>query len=166
MAKGFSSDKRGTFKYTFAHWCAFQMTALNYGVWKFRHLFHDIDKPFRMLWHRGDYRKVQRGHRHSRRHHIEYLLDTYMESPEHSAYFDKHIEDLADWEGMVLDWECSRLTKADKPEDAWETAVRMINEIQELGILYNGSVNAIKGQIIKTLIKTFGERIDDGKQEE
>lgn len=25
----FSKNERATFKYTFAHWCAFQMTALN-----------------------------------------------------------------------------------------------------------------------------------------
>ena len=46
----FDKSQRSKFKYWFAHWCAFNMTALNLGVWKFKYLFHDIEKPWLMLF--------------------------------------------------------------------------------------------------------------------
>lgn len=52
----FNKNERATFKYTFAHWCAFQMTALNNNCWKFKYLFHDVEKPFlKLIW---NYKKV------------------------------------------------------------------------------------------------------------
>ena len=38
------NDKRG-FAYWFAHWCAYNMIAINCNAWKFKYLFHDIEKP-------------------------------------------------------------------------------------------------------------------------
>ena len=47
----FEEKDKSSFKYWFAHWCAYQMTALNCGAWKFKYLFHDIEKPFlELLW--------------------------------------------------------------------------------------------------------------------
>lgn len=89
----FTKEDRSTFPYWFAHWCAFNMTALNLGIWKLKYLFHDIEKPWLMLlW--KDYKRVQKFHRTNNRHHLEYNGD--MEY---------------DYEGMIIDWECSRFTK-------------------------------------------------------
>lgn len=88
----FTKEERSTFPYWFAHWCAFNMTALNLRAWKFKYLFHDIEKPWlRLFW---DYEKVQRWHRHHNNHHLEYLL-----------------RGTVDVEAMLIDWECSRFTK-------------------------------------------------------
>lgn len=92
----FNPSQRSTFPYWFAHWCAFQMTALNLGVWKWKYLFHDWEKPWlRLFW---SYSKVQKWHRNHRKHHLEWLNN------HHSA-------PKMDWEALVIDWECSRFTK-------------------------------------------------------
>lgn len=92
----FDKSQRSKFDYWFAHWCAFNMTALNLGVWKFKYLFHDIEKPWLMLmW--NDYSRVQKWHRTHNAHHLEYIGKTY------------------DFEAMVIDWECSRFTKIASP---------------------------------------------------
>ena len=88
----FSKEERSTFPYWFAHWCAFNMTALNLRAWKFKYLFHDIEKPWlRLFW---DYEKVQRWHRYHNNHHLEYMY-----------------RGTIDIEAMLIDWECSRFTK-------------------------------------------------------
>ena len=88
----FTKEERSTFPYWFAHWCAFNMTALNLRAWKFKYLFHDIEKPWlRLFW---DYEKVQRWHRYHNNHHLEYLF-----------------RGTVDVEAMLIDWECSRFTK-------------------------------------------------------
>lgn len=90
----FKKSERSKFKYWFAHWCAFQMTALNLRCWKFKYLFHDFEKPWLRLFF--DYEIVQEIHRHNSRHHLEY-----------KGGFEK-----IDWEALVIDWECSRFTKS------------------------------------------------------
>lgn len=86
------SYKKGSFKYWFSHWCAFQMTALNLNCWKFRFLFHDIEKPFLSLI--LPYNIVHDIHRAKSRHHTDYIG------------FLKQ-----DYLAMIIDWECSRFTK-------------------------------------------------------
>lgn len=101
----FTKSERGTFKYWFAHWCAFQMTALNLHHWRPKYLLHDIEKPFlKLFW---DYKKVQKWHRTHNSHHTEYKgqWDTYA---------------------MVIDWECSRFTKSEAQLNAYDTLKRMI----------------------------------------
>lgn len=88
----FNKEERSGFAYWFAHWCAFQMTALNNKCWKPKFLFHDIEKPWLKLWYRGNYKKVQKIHRNHNSHHIQYYLRT----------------GKVDWLAMVIDWECSR----------------------------------------------------------
>lgn len=100
----FNKNERGTLKYTFAHWCAFQMTALNLGVWKWKYLLHDIDKPFLKLIAQiigKDYYWVQKIHRKIRSHHVET-----------KRKFDPT--------ATIIDWECSRHTKSQSPETARE----------------------------------------------
>lgn len=97
----FEKKDRSTFKYWFAHWCAYQLTALNLKAWKFKYLFHDFEKPWLRILFRGDYSKVQKWHRKHNRHHLTYA-------------------GKKDYEAMVIDWECSRLTKKNSPLTAWE----------------------------------------------
>lgn len=103
----FDKKDRGGFKYTFAHWCAYQMTALNLGIWKFKYLFHDWEKPWLKLFLR-DYKKVQKWHREHNAHHMEYMKKW-------DAY------------AMLIDWECSRFTKTASPMTAKDTYVYFVN---------------------------------------
>lgn len=98
----FSKAERSTFTYWFEHWRAFNNLAQELGVWKFKYLFHDMEKPWLKLLMR-DYKKVQKFHRLHNRHHIEYKGEK-------------------DWEALVIDWECSRYTKIDEPRTALEEA--------------------------------------------
>jgi hypothetical protein len=112
----FTKAERAGFIYTAAHWCAFQMVALNLRVWKPRHLLHDIDKPFLMLWAKyilqkeDPYSWVQQYHRTHRAHHVEYYKE---------ATLTQHRRDINAYD-IVIDWECSQFTKASSPKTAYE----------------------------------------------
>ena len=108
---GFNKEQRSSFKYWFAHWCAFNMTALRLGVWKAKYLLHDIEKPWLMLLWR-DYKRVQQWHRKHNNHHFEWVK-------EHNDNFNG-----VDWEAMVIDWECSGFTKTAAAWDAREQLER------------------------------------------
>lgn len=103
--------EKSSFPYWFRHWCAFQMVALNLGVWKPKHLLHDWEKPWLLLFY-GDYKKVQKQHRENSKHHHQYYN------------FNK-----IDWEAMVIDWECSRFTKPQAPLTARETMEQLHPEL-------------------------------------
>lgn len=122
--KKFSKNQRSSFSYCFWHNLAFNYTAIKCKAWKFKYLFHDIEKPFLMfLWR--DYKKVQQFHRSKNKHHIEY--------PHYAKW---------DLEAMVIDWECSRLTKLEAPLNAVDTFRNMV-EIKE-SMLY------VKDIVIRT----------------
>jgi hypothetical protein len=98
----FTKEERSTFPYWFAHWCAFNMTALNLKVWKPKYLLHDIEKPWlKLIW--KDYSRVKEWHRVHNKHHWEYKDPSKI-----------------DWEAMVIDWECGQYTKVDGQETARE----------------------------------------------
>jgi hypothetical protein len=103
----FTKQDRSSFKYWFAHWCGFQLTALNLGIWKPKYLLHDAEKPWLKLLWRGDYKRVQKWHRIHNRHHLEYGLE--------------HGWDAIDWEALMIDWECCGLSKQEAQLDARET---------------------------------------------
>lgn len=111
----FTKEQRSTFPYWFAHWCAFQMTALNHGIWKVKYLFHDIGKPWLRLF--LPYTKVQQIHRHHHKHHLEWLNDKLGKCVDGDI---RKVLDRFDWEGMMIDWECSRFTKLASPKNARE----------------------------------------------
>lgn len=119
----FSKKERSTFYYWFAHWCSFQMTALNLHVWKPKYLLHDIEKPWLMLvW--KDYKRVQKFHRKHNNHHIEYA----------DAHGHNELEkrlDKIDIVAMVIDNECSRFTKAEAPLTAIQYGKHKLNNIDE-----------------------------------
>ena len=96
--KKFDKDQRSTFKYWFWHALAFNVTAIRLGHWRPKYLFHDMEKPWLMLFSGGDYAFVRKWHREHNRHHLSYK---------------GHRE--RDWDGIVIDWECSHLTKNAAP---------------------------------------------------
>ncbi len=109
----FTKKDRSSFKYWFAHWCGFQLTALNLGIWKPKYLLHDIEKPWLKLLWKGNYKKVQKWHRTHNRHHLEYGL--------------KYGWDKIDWTALMIDWECCGLSKQEAQLDARETLEYEIN---------------------------------------
>lgn len=98
----FDKSQRSTFKYWFAHLCAFNMVALLCRHWKFKYLFHDWYKPWMKLFG-FSYDRIQKFHRRHARHHLEYKG--------RKSY---------DYEAMIIDWECSRFTKDGKDLTARE----------------------------------------------
>lgn len=103
----FTKTDRSSFKYWFAHWCGFQLTALNLGIWKFKYLFHDIEKPWlKVLW-KDNYKRVQKWHHCHNNHHLEYGMI--------------HGWDEINWEALMIDWECCGLSKQEAQLDARET---------------------------------------------
>lgn len=100
----FNKSQRSGWRYYWAHWFAFQMVAVTLGVWKIKYLFHDWYKPWLKMF--GiPYSKIQKYHRYSANHHLEYL----------EKYHDPT---KFDWEAMIIDWECSRYTKEASPRNA------------------------------------------------
>ena len=126
----FSKEERSTFPYWFAHWCAFQMTALNCRAWKFKYLFHDIEKPWLRLF--LPYSKVQELHRKYNRHHPEWLNNKLNKADDKA--FPNRISDEQikkylnkfDYEAAIIDWECCHFTKAEEPFDAHNEYKRLI----------------------------------------
>lgn len=122
----FTKDQRGGFKYWFAHWCAYQMTALNLGVWKPAYLRHDASKPWLMLYaklfHRSDpYGWVQRHHRVNSKHHLQhYSMITAMSFDMNNSQISHTFTGGLDIRAMIIDWECSRFTKTASPKTARE----------------------------------------------
>lgn len=104
----FTKEQRSTFAYWFWHWLAFNDCAREFGVWKFHHIFHDMEKPWLKLF--LPYKKVQQIHRTHNKHHLEY-----------------HHPEKRNWIDMVIDWECSGRTKQQCP----------YNAIQEANIKHN-----------------------------
>ena len=101
----FGKDDKSSFPYWFAHWCSFQLCALNLGIWKFKYLFHDLEKPWLKLFF--SYKKVQKWHRKHSNHHLEYGL--------------KYGFNKVDWHALMIDWECSHMSKKQAPLLARET---------------------------------------------
>lgn len=93
-------------KYTFSRWfkhlIAYNQTAINLKAWKLKYIMHDIDKPVLNLFKSNEY--VKNYHRTHSKHHVEY--SNIMKQ---------------DYIAMVIDWECSNITKPDKPLNAVAT---------------------------------------------
>lgn len=89
----FTREERSTFSYWFAHWCAYQMTALNLRIWKPKYLLHDIEKPWLKLF--LPYDKVQTFHNNHSSHHLIHYLQT----------------GKLDIDAWIIDTECGRYTK-------------------------------------------------------
>lgn len=114
----FTKEERSSFPYWFAHWCAFQMTALNLRCWKPKFLLHDWYKPWLRLF--LPYSTVQKIHQQNSKHHLE--------------WFDKHGYTLKniyrfDWDSLIIDWECSRFTKEASQINAYRKWEKVVDEL-------------------------------------
>ena len=116
ITPSFTKKSRSTFKYWFSHWCAFQMTALNLGAWKPKYLLHDIEKPWMKLF--MSYDKVKAWHRTHSRHHL-----SYKDKNGKPLYLKYDVLDKLDYQAMLIDWECSRYTKAEAPKTALQELI-------------------------------------------
>ena len=119
----FEKKDRSTFAYWFAHWCAYQMTALNMKCWKFKYLFHDIEKPWLKLFF--NYKTVQKIHNKYNSHHLISTLCGYT----------------GDWEAMIVDWECSRFTKQNSPLNAAEQYNKEFTDLETFFMTYHTNDN-------------------------
>lgn len=76
-----------------------------------RSLFHDLDKVFLYMFF--EYKAVHKWHREHTRHH------------------SIKARTKKDFQQMVIDWECARYTKPDKPLNARETLYAYYPELEE-----------------------------------
>lgn len=107
--KKFPPSQKSTFPYWWNHLIAYNLIAMKWGVWRFKYLFHDIDKPFLRLF--LPYSKVRKIHRKYHRHHLAYRNQ-------------KKII----WIEMLIDNECGMFTKYDSPLTAREFCNKLIND--------------------------------------
>ena len=96
-------ENLGAIKYTKAHRKAFikiekQVTGKN--TW--RSIVHDLDKL--ILYNFLEHSKVKKFHRRTARHHDNKINKT-----------------RNDYIEMIIDWECARYSKPDKPLNAYDT---------------------------------------------
>lgn len=95
-SKKFTKEQRSSFSYWYYHWRNYNLVAMKLGIWKPKWLLHDIEKPWlKLFW--GDYKRVQKWHKHHNKHHI--------------FYGRRRGLNKIDWLAAVLDWECSRYSK-------------------------------------------------------
>lgn len=99
-------------KYTMAHRKAFRQVEKELlGRNTLRGWLHDLDKVF--LYIVLPYKKVHDIHRTYSHHHSE------------------KAETHDDFVQMIIDWECARITKPDKPLNAYETLYKFYPELEE-----------------------------------
>lgn len=102
--------------YTIKHKIAFlQVEKKLRGKNTFNGYMHDMDKPFLYLALWLDMKDIQKIHRSHNRHHVKNNLD-------------KSKDDLID---TIIDWECARITKPDKPLNAYQTLMKFYPEYQD-----------------------------------
>ena len=106
-------------KYTWLHKLAFlkvERELLGHNT--LRGYMHDLDKllylyPFALVTGH-DKKWVHNQHRQNSRHHTE----------------SKHQKTRKDYIEMIIDWECARFTKPDKPLNAYETMNKFYPEME------------------------------------
>lgn len=99
--------------YTIAHRKSYknvEKQLLGHNTW--RSLVHDLDKV--ILYNFLPFEKVKSFHRKTARHHKNNLKKT------RNDYID-----------MIIDWECARFTKPDKPLNAYDTLYKFYPEFEE-----------------------------------
>ena len=109
-------------KYSLRHYCYLNKTAKDLHHWRLHYLIHDLDKVILMLF--LDSKTVTKIHRKISFHHAENVFKIY------------------DIHQMVIDWECARFTKPDKPLNARQTLTKyysyletkVISVIESLGL--------------------------------
>jgi hypothetical protein len=131
----YKPSEKSTFRYWFAHWKAFNKTAFKLKCWRPKYLLHDIEKPWLLLiW--GDYERVRQFHRKHNKHHLTYKDPNKI-----------------DWQGMIIDWECSRLTKEDSQKTALEQYQYCITTKYRQGKISSEMVLLMKAQMPQVFTK-------------
>ena len=105
----------GAIKYTLEHRKAFKKVEkelLGHKTW--RSIVHDIDKV--ILYNFWEHKKVKEFHRKTARHHVENEIK----------------KRKADYVEMIIDWECARYTKPDKPLNAYDTLYNIYPELESI----------------------------------
>ena len=98
--------------YTKAHRKAYkevEKELLGHNTW--RSLVHDLDKV--ILYKFFSFEKVKKFHRNTARHHKNNIKKT------RNDYID-----------MIIDWECARRTKPDKPLNAYDTLYKFYPDLE------------------------------------
>lgn len=108
--------------YTWKHWLAFLETEKKLLGYR-SHWFHDWDKLFMYVFlpFLGE-EWISNFHRQVQPHHPTYQEDGVL-------YGKCPIE--VDWVEAVIDWECAKLTKPDKPFNARQTMEKYYPEYKE-----------------------------------
>lgn len=118
----FGKEERSSFPYWFNHWTAYNLVAIKCGKWRLKYLFHDWYKPWLKLF--MPYEDVQKFHREHSNHHLEWMnkkigdIENYDDFKWFSTIY--HILHDYDYDGTIIDWECSRYTKDASPLTAYE----------------------------------------------
>lgn len=98
-------------KYSLKHWIALNRLAIQKKVWHWRFLLHDLDKVFLYCFISKE--KASSWHKAHSKHHIR----------------NNTVQDPLQ---AVLDWECARFTKPDKPLTARETWKKYYSEVKNV----------------------------------
>ena len=104
----------GAIKYTKDHRKAFrkiEKEILGHNTW--RSIVHDFDKV--ILYNIWPHNKVKSFHRSTARHHVENNIK----------------KTRNDYIEMIIDWECARYTKPDKPLNAYDTLYKWYPELEK-----------------------------------
>lgn len=104
----------GAIRYTQEHRKAYKKVEkelLGHNTWK--SLVHDFDKV--ILYNVWPHSRVKNFHRNTARHHIE----------------SKWKKTRADYIDMIIDWECARYTKPDKPLNAYDTLYKFYPQLED-----------------------------------
>jgi len=114
--KKFDKNQRSTFEYWINHYLAYNLVAMKLGVWKPKWLLHDIEKPWlKLFW--GDYKRVQKWHKHHNKHHIFYGRRGGLNK--------------VDWLAAVIDWESSRYSKKAAQKNAREEVESLLTQTEK-----------------------------------
>ena len=104
----------GAIKYTLEHRKAFRKIEKELlGHNTIRSVLHDLDKV--ILYNIWPHKKVKEFHRKTARHHVENNIK----------------KTKKDYIEMIIDWECARYTKPDKPLNAYDTLYKWYPELEK-----------------------------------
>ena len=101
----YTKDHRKAFK-------KIEKEILGYNTW--RSIVHDLDKV--ILYNIWPHKKVKNFHRTTARHHVESKIN----------------KNRKDYIEMIVDWECARYTKPDKPLNAYDTLYKIYPELESI----------------------------------
>lgn len=119
--------------YTFKHKLAYLKVEKELtGHISIRGLFHDLDKLFYYIFSSKEKEEIHKIHRMNQRHHDNDLLKT-----------------ETDYLEMIIDWECARITKPDKPLNAYDTLYKYYPHLEShiLPLLYKYNLVKNKSEV-------------------